>query len=51
MTEPQQPDPEPPTPPGTADRDVDLPIDPGGEPMTPGNEDVAPETGATEPPD
>jgi hypothetical protein len=51
MTEPQQPDPEPPAPPGTADREVDLPMttDEGGD--VPGNEDVAPDAGATEPPD
>jgi hypothetical protein len=53
MTEPQQPDPEPPAPPGTADRDVDvdIPIDPHEGGAVPGNEDVAPEAGATEPPD
>jgi hypothetical protein len=53
MTEPQQPDPEPPAPPGTSDRavDVDIPIDPDEGGAVPGNEDVTPEAGATEPPD
>ncbi len=55
MTEPQQPDPEPPRPPGTPDREVDLPMDPdtdttGGRDV-PGNEDVQPEAGTIEPPD
>jgi hypothetical protein len=52
MTEPQQPDPEPPAPPDAADRDVDLPMDPeAGVRDVPGNEDVDADAGAIEPPD
>ena len=52
MTEPQQPDPEPPAPPDAADRDVDLPMDPeAGDRDVPGNEDVDADAGAMEPPD
>lgn len=51
MTEPQQPDPEPPRPPDAADRDVDLPMDPGESGDVPGNEDVDRDAGAIEPPD
>ena len=51
MTEPQQPDPEPPRPPDAADRDVDLPMDREDDRDVPGNEDVEPDAGAVEPPD
>jgi hypothetical protein len=51
MTESQQPDPEPPRPPGSPHLDLDIPIDPGDGARTPGNEDVEPEAGTIEPPD
>jgi hypothetical protein len=54
MTDPQQPDPEPPAPPDAADRDVDLPMDDedeADERIVPGNEDVETGAGAIEPPD
>jgi hypothetical protein len=51
MTEPQQPDPEPPRAPGAPDREVDVPIDTGGGREVPGNEDVEPDAGVPEPPD
>jgi hypothetical protein len=52
MTDPQQPDLEPSAPPDAAVRDVDLPMDLDADGRAvPGNEDVDPEAGATEPPD
>ena len=45
-------DPEPPRPPGGLDLDVDVPAtEPEGASHVPGNEDVEPEAGTTEPPD
>jgi hypothetical protein len=45
-------DPEAPRPPGAPDLDVDLPVaEPEDARQTPGNEDVEPAAGATEPPD
>jgi hypothetical protein len=52
MTEPQQPQPEAPRPPGTPDLDLDVPVDgddrPGNEPA---DEDVQRDAGTMEPPD
>lgn len=54
MTEPQQPEPDPPRPPGTPDLDVDLPGDEGADDQpgnVPDDDDVEPGAGGTEPPD
>jgi hypothetical protein len=53
MTEPQQPEPEAPRPPGTPDLDLDVPVrgsddEPGN---TPADEDVQRDAGTMEPPD
>ncbi|MHA6625284.1 hypothetical protein ACU61A_07655 [Pseudonocardia sichuanensis] len=54
MTEPQQPEPEAPRPPGTPDLDLDVPVGgdgddrPGNEPA---DEDVQRDAGTMEPPD
>ncbi|WP_219415207.1 hypothetical protein [Pseudonocardia nigra] len=51
MTEPQQPDPEAPRPPGTPELDLDVPVETGDRRVVPDNEDVDPDTVAPEPPD
>jgi hypothetical protein len=52
MTEPQQPDPEPPRAPGTPYLDLDVPVDVGErDDDVPGNEDVDTDAPTPEPPD
>jgi hypothetical protein len=51
VTDAQQPDPEPPRPPGAPDRDLLLPVETTDPPEVPDDEDVAPGAGTVEPPD